>query len=36
MVDLYDSEIATLKEIIEAKEEEIQRLIQLNADIRRN
>jgi hypothetical protein len=33
---LYDGEINSLKEIIAAKEEEIQRLLNLNADIKKN
>lgn len=36
LIKLYNGEIASLNEIIQAKEEEIQRLLDLNADIKRN
>jgi len=36
LIKLYDGEINSLKEIIEAKEEEIQRLLVLNSDIKKN
>lgn len=36
LIKLYDGEIESLKEIIQAKEEEIQRLLDLNAHIKKN
>ena len=36
LINMYDGEINILREIIEAKEQEIERILQLNADIKQN